>query len=232
MDIQMPKMDGLQATRIIRETPRLRELPVIAMTANAMPGDRERCLDAGMDDYISKPIDAARLLQVLQYWLQKSRNNGAAATGQSTATRPPPGISSPDQEGSHMNNPTQDDSNATDKLIARLKAGGFNTDRALPMLMDQHALYFRLLRRFLNERSNAALTVAATLRRGDIDTAIIEVHALKSVAGALGADDLERVLGELETALKNRQPHDVLMPRFEASLNTYITPLAGIVWPD
>ncbi len=98
--------------------------------------------------------------------------------------------------------------------------------------MQQHALYFRLLRRFLNERSNAALTVAATLRRGDIDTAIIEVHALKSVAGALGADELEQVLGELEATLKNRQPHDALLPRFEASLNRYITPLAGIVWPD
>ncbi len=70
MDCQMPKMDGYEATREIRNKPRWAGLPIIAMTANAMEGDRQRCLDAGMSDYISKPIDPDKLYRCLESWLQ------------------------------------------------------------------------------------------------------------------------------------------------------------------
>lgn len=69
MDLQMPVMDGLTATNKIREELGLNELPIIAMTANAMQGDRERCLEAGMSDYLSKPIDFAALREKLEHWL-------------------------------------------------------------------------------------------------------------------------------------------------------------------
>lgn len=69
MDCQMPVMDGYEATRAIREASKFKDLPIIAMTANAMAGDREKCLQAGMSDYISKPINAERLIQALNHWL-------------------------------------------------------------------------------------------------------------------------------------------------------------------
>jgi CheY-like chemotaxis protein len=69
MDVQMPEMDGLDATRHIRSEPGLAHMPIIAMTAQVMPGDRERCFAAGVDDFVGKPIELARLAEVLDLWL-------------------------------------------------------------------------------------------------------------------------------------------------------------------
>jgi len=68
MDMQMPVMDGIEATRVIRSDPRFKNLPIIAMTANAMAADRDKCLDAGMNDHIPKPIDPQELFRVLSQW--------------------------------------------------------------------------------------------------------------------------------------------------------------------
>jgi two-component system sensor histidine kinase/response regulator len=76
MDMQMPVMDGIEATRVIRSDPRFDGLPIIAMTANAMAADRDKCLEAGMNDHISKPIDAQELFRVLSQWT-RARNAGA-----------------------------------------------------------------------------------------------------------------------------------------------------------
>jgi len=78
MDMQMPVMDGLQATRLIRQMPERQGLPVLAMTANAMAADRERCLQAGMDEVLTKPIDPAVLVDTVVHWVGQSRGAGAA----------------------------------------------------------------------------------------------------------------------------------------------------------
>src|SRR5262245_52922701 len=80
MDMQMPVMDGIEATRIIRSDAKFDVLPIIAMTANAMTADRDRCLEAGLNDHIPKPIEPEELLRVLAHWI-KGREAVAEAGG-------------------------------------------------------------------------------------------------------------------------------------------------------
>jgi len=72
MDVQMPEMDGFEATAKLRQSEAGRMVPILALTAHAMQGDRERCLEAGMDDYITKPLNPADMLAKLKYWGAKS----------------------------------------------------------------------------------------------------------------------------------------------------------------
>jgi len=71
MDIMMPEMDGMETMRAIRKIPQLKNLPIVAVTAKAMKGDREKCIEAGAWDYLSKPVDSEQLLEVLRAWLQR-----------------------------------------------------------------------------------------------------------------------------------------------------------------
>ena len=73
LDIMMPEMDGYETMRAIRENPRFRHLPIIAVTAKAMKGDRQKCLDAGASDYIAKPVDIELLLALLRVWVARAR---------------------------------------------------------------------------------------------------------------------------------------------------------------
>lgn len=175
MDMQMPVMDGLQATQLLRADPRHATLPIVAMTANALASDRQRCLEAGMNDHLGKPIEPARLWQALERWIAPQ---AAAAT--STGAMPPVAAAA-----------------GLPRSVV-----GLNVERGLRYAMGRPALYTDRLRRFAENHHSAADAVAQALQQGALDDAIRQLHTLGGLAGTLGAQDLQEAAIRMETQLR------------------------------
>ena len=177
MDIQMPDMDGYAATREIRHTLGLNHLPIIAMTANALPVDRAACLEAGMDDHIGKPINLDALVAVLlRHCGLDERNRAAPATAMAMESAGLP-------------------------LLP-----GFTPQETLVRLGDNRDLYARMARGFRAEHGEAAAQVRNWLQQGDQKAALAGLHALKGVAATLGAQALAECVAEAGLQLQQPDP--------------------------
>ncbi|HUR41614.1 MAG TPA: transporter substrate-binding domain-containing protein [Verrucomicrobiae bacterium] len=179
MDVQMPVMDGLQATEAIRAIDTLKGLPIIAMTASVLRGDRERCLKAGMNDYVSKPINVEKLLSTLARWLP---DRDAA----------PVQVGAP--AGARTLLPTGDELPST--------LDGLDLSEGVKRMGGDRALYRRLLLQFRQHSAGAANDVRVALAAGDRAAARSAVHTLKGVAGNLSAVELYKAAQKLETVLR------------------------------
>jgi two-component system, sensor histidine kinase and response regulator len=207
MDLQMPVMDGYEATRALRAQPSTVGLPIIAVTANALPSERERCLQAGMNDYVPKPIDPDRLRAVLEKWVQPRRARGPLTLSLSPADR---------GEGTHGGapatglpaSPLSGEAGALrapgDGLPASLP--GVDTVLALRRLMGNRDLLVRLLCEFASEHADDPEHIRASLARGDLEAARAAVHRLKGVAGNLAAQQVFASAAVLESALRQGTP--------------------------
>jgi CheY-like chemotaxis protein len=210
MDMQMPVMDGLEATREIRRMPGLGALPVIAMTANAMASDRERCLEAGMNDHVAKPIDPKQLWETLLAWIKPR------------LPQPLPGLRAarvPDQP----------------LPPALAEVPGLDVRTALDRLLGKTAVYVGLLRRFVVSQAAADARIAASISGGDFGEAHRLVHTLKGLAATIGAASLRDVAARLETAIETRQPTLALETlRVETSLRlqALLAPLTAALPPE
>ncbi|GAB1596080.1 PAS domain S-box protein [Lysobacter claricitrinus] len=173
MDCQMPVMDGYAATRAIREDARFEKMPVIAMTANAMAGDRERVLEAGMNDHIAKPLRVAEMFATIARWVRPS--SGAAAS---------PAV--PDDGG------TSDDNDRIDAFRHIDSRAGLASTAGNP------ALYRRMLVGFRDGNRSFRADFEDAMGKGDHATATRLAHTLKGTAGMIGAVDVQRAAGELE----------------------------------
>ncbi|MET0046497.1 MAG: response regulator, partial [Sedimenticola sp.] len=190
MDIQMPVMDGYKATQAIRDNPRQRELPVIAMTANAMMGDREKCLDAGMNDYVSKPIDPDELFRVLTKWIKPTASGKA--------------VTSPVGDAIQADAPPLPDVPGIDVPEGLRRIGG-NRDAFLRLLTT-----FRELEKLTPDKVTQALQAA------DQEEARRLAHSLKGAAGNIGAAELRESAKAVEFAISEQQPDDVLRQLIDA----------------
>ncbi|MBT7862512.1 MAG: response regulator, partial [Gemmatimonadetes bacterium] len=207
MDVQMPEMDGEEATREIRKIEALAQLPILAMTANAMAQDRERCLEAGMNDHIAKPIDPAELFRALLQWVppRTAVQDGAPAVVAASAQTPkvtstPGSVSSatPDPTPGSVPNLT-----AGPSSLGIEDVDGLDVKGGLSRVLGKRDLYERLLRQFVTGPESQTIETVRSLRaEGDAEGATRAAHSLKGVAGTLGAGELQERAAALEAALK------------------------------
>ncbi|GCL61221.1 PAS domain S-box protein [Pseudaquabacterium pictum] len=208
MDMQMPVMDGLAATRALRATARHARTPILAMTANAFGDDRRACLDAGMDDHIAKPVDPELLYALLGRWLPArvvdsepppepaaARVPDAKAAAPAAAPAPPaePGVVPPAVPAAAAAPAGQPDFSGIP---------GLTMSRALLYLPGRDAVYARVLRQFCDNYGQGVPGLDAALQAADWPAAQRQLHALRGACGAVGATALQAEAQGLELQLK------------------------------
>src|SRR4030095_10245068 len=178
MDLQMPELDGYQATAKLRADPRFTTLPVIAMTAHATIEERQRCLAAGMNDHISKPIDPGNLFETVSRCCQvNAKSAGFLKTAKART------------------------SDMGDDLPA---IAGLDAEDGVKRVAGNRKLYLKLLRKFAEEQNVAAGEISTALSRGDTALAERLAHTLKGVAGNIGAKPIQLAAGLLEKLIRGK----------------------------
>ena len=188
MDIQMPVMDGLTATREIRKNPQFANLPILAMTANAMSGDRELCLEAGMLDHIAKPIDPENLFSTLSRWVKPAS--------------PKPLSAAIDEE-------LEEAVGEKTSPLFLPEIPGVDVTTGLRRMGGNLKGYLGLLTKFHANQGGAAGAIRKALADQDMATAERFAHTLKGVSGAIGADSLQEKAEALESAIKESSPEQI-----------------------
>jgi len=177
MDLQMPEMDGYQATARLRADPRLASLPIIAMTAHATVEERQRCLNAGMNEHVSKPIDPENLFETVGRFFKPTQT--AAPSARLAKAEEPPAAELPSIAG-------------VDTTVGLSRFGG------------NRKLYLRLLGQFTEQKGLAVEEIREALAQGDLEVAERIAHTLNGVAATLGAMPVHSAAKALEKTLRDR----------------------------
>jgi two-component system, sensor histidine kinase and response regulator len=208
MDIQMPVLDGLAATREIRTDARFRDLPILAMTAHAMTGDREESLAAGMNDHLTKPIDPVALYTALLRWIPQG-----------------------DYQKNHLQpdfpnkNNGQNHSHSSEPLP---KLEGIDCERGLANHMRRPVFYRRILSQFNREFGTTAEDIADALSQHDFELARRLAHSVKSAAATIGAMELSQRAQILEHRLAAGKTAEAELIPFRSALTHIVTSLSPL----
>ncbi|MBC3877735.1 PAS domain S-box protein [Undibacterium sp. FT79W] len=181
MDMQMPVMDGVTATREIRKQAKWSALPIIAMTANAMASDRDRCIDAGMNDYLVKPIDPDQLWMTLRRWIKPLREVTLA---------------------------TVKPAHKQSDVVTIAPVAGLDVKAGLHHALGKEALYTSLLRKFSDGQKDFPERLAEAMTQGDLVLAERLAHTFKGLCGQIGAGELRTMAESLEQSIRNREPKE------------------------
>ena len=202
----MPVMDGVTATREIRKNPQFSKLPIIALTANVMVSEQNEFLDAGITDYIGKPIDPDRLVATLAKWVRPTRASGRAPRSakrcKDSAPEPLPDLP------------------------------GVNVAESVRRIGGNVALYCSLLDKFRVKERNFATSIREALAADDQNTAERLAHTLRGIAGTLGAKTLQDLAASLESSIHKAESGEVdsLLARVDQELATFIASIDRALW--
>ena len=211
MDMQMPIMDGITATKAIRESGRWGDLPILAMTANAMSSDRDRCLAAGMNGHITKPIDPNLLYEAMTQWIAPRTTDTAVPA---PPIAPSTGTASPEMQ----------------KALRTIP--GLDVDGGLGRALNQFHLYENLLRRFLKGAANAVQSTRKQLEQGESADAERSMHTLKGTASTIGASDIAALAATVEQMIKQGASLDAMgapLQRLELQLISFLSALTQVL---
>jgi two-component system sensor histidine kinase/response regulator len=205
MDCQMPVMDGFEATRKIREDTRFAHLPILAMTANAMAGDKEKCIECGMNDHIAKPIDVDQLFITLGCWIRPK----APAT-QSSAELKIAKAAKNDEV----------------PYIA-----GLEIDKALRRVGGSVKLLRKLLNRFSENEADVIQRIKTAIENNDANTATREAHTIKGLAGNIGAIKMAECAGVVEDMLRRGESDGLalVLDAMEQELATLLERIVAVM---
>ncbi len=220
MDMQMPVMDGETATRALRGNPRYAQLPIIAMTANAMEADRQRCFAAGMNDHVAKPIEPAALWAALGRWIRPRAGLGAVASKAGVL----PGRTGEDA----ALQPLARKPEAPSPAVPLPSLAGLDTGLGLQRALGKPGLYTELLRRFAEGQAPVMAELQQALAANNLGVAERLAHTLRSVAANIGAPQVSECAQALEHALRFRHGNEAIV-HVLAELRAALVPLlAGL----
>ncbi|KWT88545.1 response regulator [Candidatus Magnetominusculus xianensis] len=214
MDMQMPVMDGVAATIEIRKYSQCADVPILAMTANAMITDKEKCLEAGMNDHVAKPIDPDKLFECMLKWIPPLRTTGAAAT-----LIAPVAVKAPECSGG-----------VDDQLAALRAVAGLDVASALKRVLGKPASYISLLKKFIAGQADSAEEVKKALNEGREGDAERIAHTAKGTAGNIGATVVQEKAERLEHAIKHRsavEETEAIRKEFAETLHGFLIGLQG-----
>ncbi len=212
MDMQMPEMDGLEATRLIRTVPELDATPIVAMTASAFGDDRDACLAAGMNDHIGKPVNPAALYEKTLRWLDESRKAPRAAPVDAPA--PPPPLPAPLE------------TDVLDKIEA------LDVVRGMSLFAGQRARYMQALGYFVDLYGDGLAAVnrfIAGAPGATREAAGREIHSMGGAAAALGAIGLEDAAHHIDTMIRGERAKQASDGQLRGELETLRDDLADLV---